>query len=359
MTYKDPIKGIIYRTHVSEAAISIQFVSGVFFEAFKEKMHADYMISVDIDCTNFVSKCTTHIKGTKCDIKLDSHFKTVDLSGIGFRIWREERFSVIARSLFKRLMHNLDSQLEASSQCEPKSGDGIVICDQQENSTCGAETTTSDVNVAPMINVAPKCNVALKSNVAPKSNVAQKCNVADSSDSHFRNEDATEVLNLEKKGNVEFTAEIITSWYKQGVDIPNAQVLEINQMIDYYSSNQELEGKNYDSSQGNGVVKDQNLNSERHNLDLQGLMTGRMENRATPVFTSRPITLRQDNITLAGQQARIFVLFEQLDSNIKTIKSDILQQMEYRLDELNSSQCRHNDGTNYFEKDLRGRYQRL
>ena len=96
MTYKDPFEGVIYRTHVSEAAISIQFVSGVFFEAFKEKMHADYMNSVDIDSTNFVSKCTTHIKGAKCDIKLDSHFKTVDLSGIGFRIWREDRFSVIA-----------------------------------------------------------------------------------------------------------------------------------------------------------------------------------------------------------------------------------------------------------------------
>ena len=172
-------------------------------------------------------------------------------------------------------MHNLDSQLEALSQCEPKSGDGTVICDQQENSTCGAETTTtSDVNVAPIINVAPKSYVALKSNVATKSNVTPKSKVT-------KSEDATEVLNLEKKGNVEFTAENITSWYKEGVDIPNAQVLEINQMIDYYSSNQELEGKNYESSQGNGVVKDQNLNSERHNLDLQGLITGRMENRAT------------------------------------------------------------------------------
>ena len=83
-------------------------------------------------------------------------------------------------------MHNLDSQLEALSQCEPKSGDGTVICDQQKNSTCGAETTTPDVNVAPIINVAPKSNVAQKSNVAPKCNVAPTSNVADSSESHFR-----------------------------------------------------------------------------------------------------------------------------------------------------------------------------
>ena len=38
---------------------------GVFFETFKNKIHADYMNSVDTDDTNFVSKCTTHIKGAK------------------------------------------------------------------------------------------------------------------------------------------------------------------------------------------------------------------------------------------------------------------------------------------------------
>ena len=33
------------------------------------------MNSVDIDQTNFVSKCTMHVKGAKCDIKLDSNLK--------------------------------------------------------------------------------------------------------------------------------------------------------------------------------------------------------------------------------------------------------------------------------------------
>ena len=70
MTYKDPFEGVIHRTRVSEAAISIQFVSGVFFEAFKETMHADYMNSVDIDSTNFVSTCTTHIKGQNVVLSL-------------------------------------------------------------------------------------------------------------------------------------------------------------------------------------------------------------------------------------------------------------------------------------------------
>ena len=76
------------------------------------------MNSVDIDDKNFVSKCTTHIKGAKCDLKLDSHFKTVELSGIGSKIWREERFPKVAQTLFKRLMQDLDSQLEGSNQGE-------------------------------------------------------------------------------------------------------------------------------------------------------------------------------------------------------------------------------------------------
>ena len=50
------------------------------------KMHSDFRQSVEKDETTFVSKCSTHIKGVKCDLKLDSHFKTVELSGIGFRL---------------------------------------------------------------------------------------------------------------------------------------------------------------------------------------------------------------------------------------------------------------------------------
>ena len=62
LVYNDPFEGLFYRTHTSESKVSIQFVSGVFFETFKKKIHADFMNSVDIDDTNFVSKCTTHIK---------------------------------------------------------------------------------------------------------------------------------------------------------------------------------------------------------------------------------------------------------------------------------------------------------
>ena len=51
-------------------------------------------------------------------LKVDSHFKSVELSGLGFKLWREERFPQIAKSLFKRIMQDLDSQAESSSKFE-------------------------------------------------------------------------------------------------------------------------------------------------------------------------------------------------------------------------------------------------
>ena len=83
--FSDPFEGVFYRTHVYESKLNISFMCNVFFETFTQKIHSDYMSSVDIDETSFISKCTTHVKGAKCDIKLDSHFKTVELSGIGFK----------------------------------------------------------------------------------------------------------------------------------------------------------------------------------------------------------------------------------------------------------------------------------
>ena len=115
LVFKDPFEGIFYRTHISESKLYINFVSSVFFDTFRQTIHSDYMSSVDVDETSFVSRCTTHNKGAKCSIKLDSYFKSVELSGIGFKISREERFPHIAQSLFKRLMQELDSRIEHSS----------------------------------------------------------------------------------------------------------------------------------------------------------------------------------------------------------------------------------------------------
>ena len=74
----------------------------IFFETFTQKIHSDYMSSVDIAETSFASKCTTHVKGAKCDIKLDGHFKTVELSGIGFKKWREDMFSLKSRKPYSK-----------------------------------------------------------------------------------------------------------------------------------------------------------------------------------------------------------------------------------------------------------------
>ena len=117
-------------------------------ETFTQKIHSEYMSSVDIDETSFISKCTTHVKGAKCDIKLDSHFKTVKLSGIGFKKWREERFPKIAQALFKRLMDELDSQTENSSRSEAIQEEQSDYSLEQENLI--DETTTclkDDVDV--------------------------------------------------------------------------------------------------------------------------------------------------------------------------------------------------------------------
>ena len=159
----------MHRTRASEAKFSIEFISSRFFDAFRQKIHADYMNSVDIDETNYVSKCTTHIKGAKRDIKLDSHFKTMELSGIGYRLWREERsreerFPKISQALFKRLMQELDSQMIDSSQCDEGMAENLTERRSlQDEQIC--DTITNDVDTASNCNVVSRD--ALNCDVAP------------------------------------------------------------------------------------------------------------------------------------------------------------------------------------------------
>ena len=146
--FSDQFEDVLYKTHVYESKLNISFVCNVFFETCTQKIHSDYMSSVDIDETSFVSNCTTHVKGAKCDIKLDSHFKTVELSGIGFKKWREERFPKIAQALFKRLMHELDSQTENLSRSEAIQEEQSDYSLQQENLIDGTTTyLKNDVDV--------------------------------------------------------------------------------------------------------------------------------------------------------------------------------------------------------------------
>ena len=59
----DPFEGTLYRTHASETKINIHFLTNVLYESFQKKIHSDFMSSVETDDTNFLSKCTTQIKG--------------------------------------------------------------------------------------------------------------------------------------------------------------------------------------------------------------------------------------------------------------------------------------------------------
>ena len=346
ITNNDLFEGSIYRTHLSEATISINFVSGVFFERFKNKIHADYMSSIDIDNTNFISKCTTHIKGARCDIKLDSHFKTVDLSGLGCKIWRNERFPQISRSLFKRLMYDLDSQMEGFSQCEFGTGDDTGIYDQLDTSKSGAEKQTTDVNVAPESDVAqsgstvPSRDVTLHSDAGSteqRSGVTDNINIVGTETSSLSPQPssgspiqaANDMSNSEMRASPEFTAENITDEYMQSLKIAKNQRQEINLMIDAHplTENQDMADKKQDS--------------DRHNLDCQGLMASSAVLREIPAFTSTPITQRQEvsvNNGTASQTMRVILnRIDELDSGIKAIKRDILQQMEYKLDALKTS----------------------
>ena len=117
---------------------------------------------MDIDETNCVSHCAIYFRGAKCEIRLDRHFKTVELSGIGFETWREERLPRFTQLLFKRILTELDSQdilgsikpSDLSSQ-QPKMGENCNKITQLGN----------DVND----NVAPKKSDV--DSVAPTPNV--------------------------------------------------------------------------------------------------------------------------------------------------------------------------------------------
>ena len=141
LDFNDPFEGILYRTHVSESKLNISFISSVFFETFKNKIHADHMSSVDIDRTSFMSKCTTHIDGAKCDLKLEAHFKSVELSGIGYKKWRDLRFPRIVQFLFKRVMQEMDSIVEEPIKSEQGS---VELTDLNSNDN---QTTSGQCDV--------------------------------------------------------------------------------------------------------------------------------------------------------------------------------------------------------------------
>ena len=122
------------------------------------------MNSVDIDDTNFVSKCTTHIKCAKCDLKLDSHFKTVKLSRIGSKIWREERFPKL---------QDLDSQLEGSNQVNQCQRTRRSFAISRTSRNAKRRQTIQLTSATRQIVTTLKCHVSSGGNVGVNSNTAE------------------------------------------------------------------------------------------------------------------------------------------------------------------------------------------
>ena len=59
-----------------------------------------------------------HIKGLKCDLKVDSTVNLMTVTGIGRLIWRSEYFLRSAKTLFRRYVEEVDSQAQISQTDE-------------------------------------------------------------------------------------------------------------------------------------------------------------------------------------------------------------------------------------------------
>ena len=315
--YSDLFEGTFYRTHTSESKLSIDFISSVFFEAFKNKIHADFMNSIDIDNTTFVSQCTTHIRGAKCEIKLDSHFKSVELSGIGHKAWREERFPRIVQSSLRRLIQGLDSILEDPSQNVSDSNISPDVSHEQKNKICNQTILDeNDVNGGG----APKHNVA-------QLNVATTSTTEAAHDVKTRDEPQDDTVNQPESVPVPqrsfadssgmFTAENITSQYRHSVNMAACTGENLSQTLENHVT---LPPK----SSLNPEFQDQCPDSAKE-----------------PAFTSTPIVQRLNgtfsNTTTNEVISLMMNRIEKLETGIRAIQRDVIRHMENKLSELKSS----------------------
>lgn len=124
----DQFEGIFYRTSTEETEISLNFVSNVFFNAFRNKLTADFSDSLKYNELQSVFKCTMHIKGLKCDVKVDNTTNMVTVTGVGRLIWRGEYFPKITQTLFRRYVQEADSQVLDSQTEESQAIQSPVEC---------------------------------------------------------------------------------------------------------------------------------------------------------------------------------------------------------------------------------------
>ena len=116
----DQFEGIFYRTVTEETEVALNFVSNFFFNAFRNKLTADFSESIKLNDMQTVLKFTMHIKCLRCDVKMDSTTNIVTVSGVGRLIWRSEYFPRVAHNLFRQYVQEVDSLVQESQTEEVK-----------------------------------------------------------------------------------------------------------------------------------------------------------------------------------------------------------------------------------------------
>ena len=313
---QDQFEGIFYRTQISESKITISFVSKVFFDIFKNKIHSDFIQSVDIDETSFISKCSTHVKGAKCELRLDSHFRTVELLGLGYKVWRAERFPRIAQTLFKRLMDQIDSRMEGESTGVSMSEDLSKPAGPQHDMTTEIDIKSESDYVStqgPFVSVG---------NEAESQNLVRNLNIAMSDP-------------IPTAIQKEFTAEVLpcAPVSSQYADVVLPQ--ENQERPDVESMSTDLRYINNERPQFESQSTADEITTDKTVSNRDKVML--------PSYTSTPILQRIGGTAITGSVLssdsvyNIIHRIDQLDSSIKAMKRDIILTMERELNELKVS----------------------
>ena len=352
----DQFEGIFYRTKISESKISISFVSKVFFDIFKNKIHSDFQQSVEIDETSFISKCTTHVKGAKCELRLDSHFRTVELLGIGFKVWRAESFPRIAQSLFKRLMEEIDSRLEEESTGVSISEDLSEPCPQSDLSEPCPQPNLSEP--CPQPDLSEPCPEPDLSEPCSQPDLSEPCSQPDLSEPCSQPERSTELPIKAEPIRISTQGHFVSDGQEETESQNLIQNLNIGMPDPIPTSGQKeftaelLPCAFVSSRNADMMLRRENQQRPVHELTSEFLSKRTADGEKTvsngdkmilPNYTSTPILQRQCGTTIQGTVLasdtvyNIINRIDQLDSSIKAMKRDIILTMERELTDLKAS----------------------
>lgn len=157
--HRDLLERIFYRTSQEDSKTTLHFISSGFFAMFLEKMKADFSRNTEIDNTTTTTKCIMHVQGLKCEIVLDSHFNTVTISGVGHKLWRSHYFPKAARSLFKRFVQEVDSQVDSQDcqQSKPQTPPYSPRPAQVQSQAVNGDIISSFNGIQPLFVSTPNC----------------------------------------------------------------------------------------------------------------------------------------------------------------------------------------------------------